>query len=628
MFNMEAKLILRQGTSPFTENYRYKIQDGKYGRMEEVKDEAGDKVLKFIPYGMSILVKEILISMETAEKHLVLQVPDSHGNITEVKMPREYLTEQKITDLVKYGAQVNKKSASILLQCLENLEQKAPLLYQHTKTGFSMVGSVQVFKGFHLYCNDKQFNSTYAGSLKIAPQGSFEAWTRMVNQEVLGSKLEVILASALSAVTFDFVHDIFPTENLIISLYGGSSTGKSTALNLAVSTGALPTTTEDSLLLTFLDTENSLMRRMVSGFPIGIDEATTLKKDITRLLYAIANGKERSRLTKNLDIAEASEFHTTIFTSSEISIFSLADNNEGLQVRVIELSETWTKDSDSSDEIKRITKSNYGFAIPLLAKYLLKLGTVKVAERCSLWTKRFLECNQTKKVNALYGRLAKKIGIICATAELAEYALGIKFDTTSLMKYFSEQLLSTPESFDCGIQAHNAIIDYVTAHPEDFGKNIPLKESDIYKKNGYFGQASIKTLYDGSTSSTVLHIKKEVFEMILDKNKFRDPKIVLKRLKELGVLVSDKDRYISKFTVAKDGENILVRGYRLYVPNDETPINDEGVTTDGQKMTAHRHRRDSEQEKLIKPVRKKRNIGKLRRQAEEKWEEYINDRNI
>ena len=134
-------------------------------------------------------------------------------------------------------------------------------------------------------------------------------------------KLEVILASALSAVTFDFVHDIFPTENLIISLYGGSSTGKSTALNLAVSTGALPTTTEDSLLLTFLDTENSLMRRMVSGFPIGIDEATTLKKDITRLLYAIANGKERSRLTKNLDIAEASEFHTTIFTSSEISIF-------------------------------------------------------------------------------------------------------------------------------------------------------------------------------------------------------------------------------------------------------------------------------------------------------------------
>ena len=311
-----------------------------------------------------------------------------------------------------------------------------------------------------------------------------------------------------------------------------------------------------------------------------------------------------------------------------MEVLAIERVHEGLQVRVIELSETWTKDSDSSDEIKRITKSNYGFAIPLLAKYLLKLGTVKVAERCSLWTKRFLECNQTKKVNALYGRLAKKIGIICATAELAEYALGIKFDTTSLMKYFSEQLLSTPESFDCGIQAHNAIIDYVTAHPEDFGKNIPLKESDIYKKNGYFGQASIKTLYDGSTSSTVLHIKKEVFEMILDKNKFRDPKIVLKRLKELGVLVSDKDRYISKFTVAKDGENILVRGYRLYVPNDETPINDEGVTTDGQKMTAHRHRRDSEQEKLIKPVRKKRNIGKLRRQAEEKWEEYINDRNI
>ena len=60
---MEAKLILRQGTSPFTENYRYKIQDGKYGRMEEVKDEAGDKILKFVPYGMAIRMKEVVINM-------------------------------------------------------------------------------------------------------------------------------------------------------------------------------------------------------------------------------------------------------------------------------------------------------------------------------------------------------------------------------------------------------------------------------------------------------------------------------------------------------------------------------------------------------------------------------------
>lgn len=74
---MEAKLILRQGTSPFTENYRYKIQDGKYGRMEDVKNESGDKVLKFVPYGMAIRMKEVVINMETAEKHLVLQVPDN-----------------------------------------------------------------------------------------------------------------------------------------------------------------------------------------------------------------------------------------------------------------------------------------------------------------------------------------------------------------------------------------------------------------------------------------------------------------------------------------------------------------------------------------------------------------------
>lgn len=580
---MEAKLISRESNSCFAENSRYKIENGQFGRMEEIKDGDGDKVLKFVPYGMAILVKKVIVDMEKAEKYLILEVTDSHGKITEVKMPRENMTEQKITELVKYGAQINKKSASILISCLENLEQKAPLCYQHKETGFSFLGDVQVFKGYRLYSKEKQLNSSYAGTLKIEPKGRFDTWLKMIKENVLGTKMEVILASSLAAVLFDYVHDVFPTENLIISLYGGSSSGKSTALNLAVSTGALPTTTENSLLLTFLDTENAIMKRLVSGYPIGIDEATILKKDITRLLYAMSNGKERSRLTKNLDMADSSEFHTTIFTSSEISLFSLADSNEGLRVRVLELSEVWTKSKDSADEIKRVTKNHYGHAVPRLAEYLLKQGKDRVARLCSAWTEKFLDFGERENGNVLYERLAKKIGIILATAELSETVFGICFDIEALMKVFSDQMQSRPEEYDCGVKAYNAIIDYATSHPEEFGKNIPIKDSQVYKKNGFYGSASIRTLYDGTTSETVLYIKKETFDMVLDKNRFRDSKVVLRRLKELGVLISEKDRYISKFHVAKEGEAILVKGYRFYVPDGEIPMEDEWIEEDMQQ---------------------------------------------
>ena len=569
---MKARIIsteikVKEGFVPHPD---HGIRKGKYGywRTKENKDGSGTTT-RFHPLGRAIEVKTVLLNMETAEKTLRLVVTDLHGVKTEVDMPRELMTEYKLPELVKFGAQVNKSTAPDLICCLENLEVMAPVVYEYRKTGFDILNGEKVFKSYELI-SESGIEGFYVGDVKIEPHGSLETWLDMVRAEVMGSKMEVVLAMALSSVVFDYVHSVFPTENLVVALTGLSSSGKTTALNLAVSTGALPVTTDNSLLLTFLDTELSIMHRMLSGYCIGIDEGSTLKKkDTTKLLYSIANGKERARMTKNLGMAESVSFHSVVFTSSETSLLAQADNNGGLRVRVLELSEVWTKSAESSDRIKRIVSENYGWAVPEMARYLLDKTQEEIAEKCRWWTDVFKKQKKDNADSVLLDRMSKKIGIILATAEIAEEVFSFDFDISRICEFFAEQVLVNPQEYDIGIRAYSILIAYYTAHPEEFGENLPSTVDQIYRKNGYVGRGKFTTLYDGSESTKILHIKQETFEKIMDDNRFPDIKSVLTRLRELNLLVSDKDRLVSKLKLGTNESPVYTTGYRFRLRNCE-----------------------------------------------------------
>lgn len=548
----------------------YGIHKGHYGFWTVKRNKSGEITERFFnPVGLAIQVKEVLINIETAEKTLRLVITDLSGMKIEVDMPRELMTVYKLPELVKYGAQVTKDDAPVLINCIENLEVSAPVSYEYKKTGFDTFNGEQIFKS-HTLISKSGMKGSYVGEVKIEPKGSCDVWKEMVRTEVMGSPMEVILVMALSSVVFDYAHSAFPTENMVVTLTGLSSSGKTTALNLAVSTGALPVTTDNSLLLTFLDTELSIMHRMLSGYCIGIDEGSTLKrKDTTKLLYSIANGKERARMTKNLGMAESVSFHSVVFTSSETSLLAQADNNGGLRVRVLELSEVWTKSAESSDRIKRIVSENYGWAVPEMARYLLDKTQEEIAEKCRWWTDVFKKQKKDNADSVLLDRMSKKIGIILATAEIAEEVFSFDFDISRICEFFAEQVLVNPQEYDIGIRAYSILIAYYTAHPEEFGENLPSTVDQIYRKNGYVGRGKFTTLYDGSESTKILHIKQETFEKIMDDNRFPDIKSVLTRLRELNLLVSDKDRLVSKLKLGTNESPVYTTGYRFRLRNCE-----------------------------------------------------------
>ncbi|MCB5531939.1 hypothetical protein, partial [Thomasclavelia ramosa] len=82
--------------------------------------------------------------------------------------------------------------------------------------------------------------------------------------EAIGTNLETILAIACSAPIVDFLRDEIHIGNVIACLVAESSTGKTTAGCLGVSVGSKCSFAGDSMIATFADSKNSLMRSIYS----------------------------------------------------------------------------------------------------------------------------------------------------------------------------------------------------------------------------------------------------------------------------------------------------------------------------------------------------------------------------
>ncbi|MDN8699429.1 hypothetical protein Q0L83_14735, partial [Staphylococcus aureus] len=76
-------------------------------------------------------------------------------------------------------------------------------------------------------------------------------------------------------------------------------------------------------------------------------------------------GRQRSNIDGN--VKELKNWGTTVISTAEHSILNDSARNDGLNVRTIEISETFTTSADNADAIKKATSVNYGHVMPLVA---------------------------------------------------------------------------------------------------------------------------------------------------------------------------------------------------------------------------------------------------------------------
>ena len=254
------------------------------------------------------------------------------------------------------GIDVIKGNVKHVVECIRECEESITKKYIHSKLGF------MDYKGKTIYKLHEAIglNSTYVGTCEIEPKGSYDKYLEMINNHILGNpELEFALSSGLSSILLGYIGEDLGLESNIIHLVGNSTTGKSTALKLAISSFGYPDIKKNGLYGTYNGTNNALIKKLcgLKGIPYALDEISMSdNNNFTKFIYSLANGADKERLNKDSELMEKESWLTTILSNGEKSITRSSNNNAGLQVRVIEAENfTWTK----SPEHCRSYKSCY-----------------------------------------------------------------------------------------------------------------------------------------------------------------------------------------------------------------------------------------------------------------------------
>lgn len=331
-------------------------------------------------------VIKIQNNVTTKEKTVVLKYFNKSNAQEEKEVAAEILADkQKIVSLSKYGIDVNSLNSAGVIRHIENELRKAG----ETKV-ISKIGMVN-YDGEDYYIGERSLIFTdekilkealeYQGKLNIGCKGDFDEYMKMLRKEVVPSVfLSTALAIGASSLLVGYIGKQVNISNLLFHLSGDSSTGKTTALWLAVTVHGDVASVPDktSLLSTFNSTDNALFELLSDnyGVAIGIDEAGMSKdKSFASLIYRLVEGKEKSRLEYGVGNKDVREWRTAIITTGEIPLQDYTDRATGQGVRVINFESTpWTDSAVQSDRIKKTLLEHNGFLSERIGRYLLKKG--------------------------------------------------------------------------------------------------------------------------------------------------------------------------------------------------------------------------------------------------------------
>ena len=345
--------------------------------------------------------------------------------------------------------------------------------------GWCRLENQVLFKGHELKYLDKE-QVHYNGNYDIQPRGKLDDFQKCLKKLIIGNTpLEVAVTLGLSACVVGYIRLHTSVSNLICSIHGKTTTGKTTAAKLAISMGGNPYCGDDKISLagTCSTTANAMYGQLRGnhGYPMLFDELGSISKstDIEQMLYCIAEGEDKKRMTKSGDIRLLEKWSTTIIFTSEYPIFT-SDVQSGLNVRVLNLADVeWTKNAKQARNIELFSKAFAGLGIDILADYIVN----NASGIYQSYESYVSEISDNLKVDSsLKVRTSKPIAILKLTAELASKAFGVQFNVDEIVQF----IVNAVEK-EKPIPSWKKMYDEVLQHIEK-DKNIFLKGSPLSKK--------------------------------------------------------------------------------------------------------------------------------------------------
>lgn len=479
-----------------------------------------------------IEIKELIHDIENNTYQASIDYKSIDG-ILNISIDRcEYLNENKLMAYQKNGLDVIKSNVKFITEYLNESEEKAPCKKVHSKLGFMEYEGKTIYKLYKAIGLD----STYTGNCKIEPKGSYSEYINMIRTHVIGNvELEFAIVSGLSATLLGYIGEALGLDSIIIHLVGNSTTGKSTALKLAISSFGCPQVTNNELYGTYNATENALIKKMggLKGIPYALDEISMSEsKNFTKFVYSLANGADKERLNKDSKLMEQESWLTTILSNGEKSITRSSNKNAGVQVRVIEAENfTWTKSSQHAEAINSVILNNYGHLAIEFAKYLLNQDKTELI-KCYKKVKEELYDELYKRgvYDDMSMRRCNKFTIIIQTAFFLQELLDVDLDIEGMI----EMIVKIEQESIKYRSLHKVVIDFIKEYIGRYRNKFDGKSKSTSQE--VLGKITEKEDY------TEVQMEQLSFELMIKEGGYEDVKVVLRELKTAGFLDCDKDR--------------------------------------------------------------------------------------
>ena len=461
-----------------------------------------------------------------------------------ILIPRDKaMSKREIIKLSLQGADVTEENAKYHIRSIEYQERKIGRVNNtHSELGFAKYKEKEIFKLYKAINED----SSYVGALDLKPKGNLGNYLDDLREHVVPYK-NISLAFALgvsSSIVAKLNMHYKDINTLLVHLFAESTKGKSTAAMLAISVWGNPNLSGGGLYNTWNSTENELSTSLAGNYGIAyaLDELSMSKiEDTTSLIYNLVGGKDKARLTKDIELRAAATWTTSIISTGEVSLLSKAKNNTGLDIRVLELGGiVWTEDANHSDQVKALVNRNYGVFGADFVKRLIEFPADRLKEIFEEEREIFIQKVKEKNIqDDMLSRTSCKYAIVTLTIRLINSRYkdrGIILDIEGIRELLVDTEINSINRRGIKRKAEDWLIQYIESNASKFKSG---KETNT--NVDYWGTR--KELPNGELEVAILTNK---FEEIMRKGKFEDTKVVLEQLKKEGKLEYEAGRLTRK----------------------------------------------------------------------------------
>ena len=461
-----------------------------------------------------------------------------------ILIPRDKaMSKREIIKLSLQGADVTEENAKYHIRSIEYQERKIGRVNNtHSELGFAKYKEKEIFKLYKAINED----SSYVGALDLKPKGNLGNYLDDLREHVVPYK-NISLAFALgvsSSIVAKLNMHYKDINTLLVHLFAESTKGKSTAAMLAISVWGNPNLSGGGLYNTWNSTENALSTSLAGNYGIAyaLDELSMSKiEDTTSLIYNLVGGKDKARLTKDIELRAAATWTTSIISTGEVSLLSKAKNNTGLDIRVLELGGiVWTEDANHSDQVKALVNRNYGVFGADFVKRLIEFPADRLKEIFEEEREIFIQKVKEKNIqDDMLSRTSCKYAIVTLTIRLINSRYkdrGIILDIEGIRELLVDTEINSINRRVIKRKAEDWLIQYIESNASKFKSG---KETNT--NVDYWGTR--KELPNGELEVAILTNK---FEEIMRKGKFEDTKVVLEQLKKEGKLEYEAGRLTRK----------------------------------------------------------------------------------